>query len=172
MSEPEFDSPVASVHRGEGIKVEKRLIVNRPTMELWKYWRNFENLPRIMKHLESVSVLSKTGSYWVSKGLVGTHFQWDAEIHNEIPGELIAWRSVTGDVNHAGSVRFREVSSEKTEVIVELRYEPPAGKLGAAVAKLFGEEPGQQIESDLQRFKEVMEAAAPAIESELRPHPR
>lgn len=158
MSEPEFDSPVASVHRGEGIKVEKRMTVNRPAMDLWRFWRNFENLPRIMKHLESVSILSDTGSYWVAKGLVGTHFQWDAEIHNEIPGELIAWRSVKGDINHAGSVRFRAAGPGATEVIVELRYEPPAGKVGATIAKLLGEEPGQQIESDLQRFKQFMES--------------
>lgn len=161
MTEPEFDSPVASVHRGQGIRVEKRIVISRRPPELWRFWRNFENLPRIMKHLESVTVVDPIHSHWVAKGPAGTRFEWDAEIHNELPGELIAWRSLQGDVNHAGSVRFHETADKLgTEVIVELRYEPPAGKVGAAIAKLFGEEPGQQVEEDLRQFKEVVESGA------------
>lgn len=160
MSEREFDSPVASVHRGQGIRVEKHIIVQQPAMELWRFWRNFENLPRIMKHLDTVTVRDSIHSHWVAKGPAGT-VEWDAEIHNEMPGELIAWRSLGGDIRHAGSVRFREGSHGRgTEVIVELLYEPPGGKLGVALAKLVGDEPGQQIEDDLRRFKEVMELGA------------
>lgn len=157
MKEPEFDSPVASVHRGEGIKVEKSVTVQRPARELWEFWRNFDNLPRIMEHVESVSVVDPVRSHWVVNGPAGTRYEWDAEIHNELPGELIAWRSVGGDLHHAGSVRFKEIGTG-TLVIVELRYEPPAGRVGAAVAKLFGKEPGQQIEKDLERFKAAMES--------------
>jgi uncharacterized membrane protein len=157
--EPEFDSPVASVHRGEGIRVDKTVTVYRPAAELYQYWRNFENLPRIMRHVDSVTVLDDFQSHWVVQGPAGTHFEWDAEIHNEKENELIAWRSLDGDVNHAGSVRFRPTPTGRgTEVRVELRYEPPAGALGAAIARLFGEEPAQQVTEDLMRFKRVMEA--------------
>jgi uncharacterized membrane protein len=152
-------SPVASVHRGEGIKVERSVVVNRPVHEVYQFWRNFENLPRFMDHLESVTVLDETRSHWIAKAPAGTRVEWDAAIHNEIDNELIAWRSLPGsDINHAGSVHFAPTSQGGTEVRVVLSYEPPAGKLGAAVAKLLGEEPAQQVEDDLRRFKQVMEA--------------
>ena len=155
----EFDSPVASVHRGEGIRVDKTVTVYRPAAELYRYWRNFENLPRIMRHVNSVTVEDQFRSHWVVDGPAGTQFEWDAEIHNEKENELIAWRSLDGDVNHAGSVLFRTTPTGRgTEVRVELRYEPPAGALGAAIARLFGEDPAQQVEEDLLRFKKAMEA--------------
>jgi uncharacterized membrane protein len=158
-------SPVASVRRGEGIKVEKSVIVNRPVREVYRFWRNFENLPRFMDHLEAVTVIDETRSHWVAKAPAGTRVEWDAVIHNEIEDELIAWRSLPGsDVSHAGSVHFIPLGDgSQTEVQVVLSYEPPAGKVGAAVAKLLGEEPSTQVEDDLRRFKQVMEAAeAPA----------
>ena len=153
-------SPVASVRRGEGIKVEKSVTVNRPAAEVYRFWRNFENLPRFMDHLESVMVIDETRSHWVAKAPAGAKVEWDAAIHNEIDDELIAWRSLPGaDVNNAGSVHFTPMGDgSTTEVLVVLSYEPPAGKLGAAVAKLLGEEPSQQVEDDLRRLKQVMEA--------------
>lgn len=155
-------SPVASVNRGQGIKVERSVIVQRARNELYGFWRNFENLPRFMRHLESVKILDATRSHWVAKGPAGTRVEWDAEIHNEIPNELIAWRSVGGAaVGNAGSVHFRDVPGG-TEVRVVLSYEPPAGRIGAAIARLFGEEPSQQIEEDLGRFRDIMEANTPA----------
>lgn len=161
--EPEFDSPVASVHRGEGIRVDKTVTVYRPADELFRYWRDFENLPRIMRHVDSVTVLDRYRSHWVVDGPAGTHFEWDAEIHNEKENELIAWRSLDGDVNHAGSVQFRPTPTGRgTEVRVELRYEPPAGALGAAIARLFGGDPSEQVAEDLQRFKRVMETGEAA----------
>jgi uncharacterized membrane protein len=159
-------SPVVSVRRGEGIKVEHSVIINRPVVEVYRFWRNFENLPRFMDHLESVTVLDENTSHWVAKGPAGSTVEWDAVIHNEIDDELIAWRTRPGaEVNSAGSVHFTPVGSGATEVRVVLSYDPPAGKLGAAVAKLLGEEPSQQIEDDLRRLKQVLdagEAAAPA----------
>src|SRR4051812_10461718 len=154
-------SRVASVHRGEGIKVEKSITVNRPVEEVYRFWRNLENLPRFMDHLESVTVLDENRSRWVAKAPAGTRVEWDAVIHNEIDDELIAWRSLPGaDVSNAGSVHFTPLGSGvSTEVLVVLSYEPPAGKLGAAVAKLMGEEPSKQVEEDLRRFKQVMEAS-------------
>lgn len=154
-------SPVTSVTRGQGIKVEQGVIVDRKPEELFAFWRDFENLPRFMEHLESVTRLDDRRSHWIAKGPAGTLIEWDAEIHNEIPNELIAWRSLPGsEVNNAGSVHFRPIAAGgRTLVRVVLSYEPPAGRLGAAVAKLFGEEPSQQVREDLRRFKDVMEAS-------------
>jgi uncharacterized membrane protein len=155
----ERTSPVASVGRGEGIRVEQAVTINRPREEIYRFWRNFENLPRFMDHLESVTVLDENRSHWVAKAPAEMRVEWDATIHNEIENELIAWRSLPGaDVNNAGSVHFTPAGEGRTEVRVVLSYEPPAGKLGAAVAKLLGEEPSQQVDDDLRRFKQVMEA--------------
>jgi uncharacterized membrane protein len=153
-------SPVASVGRGEGIKVEESVTINRPVLEVYRFWRNFENLPRFMDHLESVTVLNDTRSHWVAKGPAGTRVEWDAVIHNEVEDELIAWRSLPGsEVNNAGSVHFTPTpDGTGTDVRVVLSYEPPAGKLGAAVARLLGEEPSKQVADDLRRFKQVMDS--------------
>jgi uncharacterized membrane protein len=158
-------SPVASVPRGDGIKVERSITVNRPREEVYRFWRQLENLPRFMDHLESVTVLDEDHSHWVAKAPAGTRVEWDASIHNEIENELLAWRSLPGsDIDNAGSVHFTP-AGDGTEIRVVLSYNPPAGKVGAVVAKLLGEEPEQQVEEDLRRFKQVMEA----VESPARP---
>ncbi len=87
-------SPVTSVRRGEGVRVDERIVLNRPRSEVYQFWRNLENLPRFMDHLESVTGLDDERSHWVAKGPAVTRVEWDAVIHNEIPNELIAWRSL------------------------------------------------------------------------------
>jgi uncharacterized membrane protein len=153
-------SPVASVGRGQGVKVEESVTINRPVLEVYRFWRNFENLPRFMDHLESVTVIDDTRSHWVAKGPAGTKVEWDAIIHNEVSDELIAWRSLPGaEVSNAGSVHFTPTpDGTGTDVRVVLSYEPPAGMLGVAVAKLLGEEPSKQVAEDLRRFKQVMDS--------------
>jgi uncharacterized membrane protein len=163
-------SPVASVGRGQGIKVEESITINRPVLEVYRFWRNFENLPRFMDHLESVTVIDETRSHWVAKGPVGTRVEWDAVIHNELDDELIAWRSLPGsEVNNAGSVHFTPTADATgTDVRVVLSYEPPAGKVGAAVARFLGEEPSKQVADDLRRFKQVMDSGDVAASSKSR----
>ena len=155
----EGDSPVASVGRGQGTKVEESLTINRPVVEVYRFWRNFENLPRFMDHLESVTVIDDTRSHWVAKGPAGTRVEWDAVIHHEFDDELIAWRSLPGsEINNAGSVHFTpSADGTGTEIRVVLSYEPPAGKVGVAFAKLLGEEPSKQVADDLRRLKQVMD---------------
>lgn len=149
-----------SVRGNRGIRVHKTVTINQSPEKLYSFWRNLENLPRFMNHLESVKVTGDKRSHWVAKAPVGTTVEWDAEIINEKENELIAWRSLEGaDVDNSGSVRFQPASNGRgTEVKVEIQYSPPGGVLGAAVAKLFGEEPQQQVDEDLRRFKQLMEA--------------
>ncbi|HJU54859.1 MAG TPA: SRPBCC family protein [Pyrinomonadaceae bacterium] len=155
----ETDNPLVSVPAGHGIKVEKSVTVNRAPEEVYRFWRNFENLPRFMNHLESVKDLGSNRSHWVAKAPAGKTVEWDAEVYNEKENELIAWRSLEGaDVDNAGSVRFEAAPEGRGTIVrVTLKYDPPAGKIGSLVAKLWGEEPSQQIEEDLRRFKQVME---------------
>ncbi len=154
------DSERYGVTAGQGCKVEEVMTVNKPAGELFALWRQFDRLPRFMDHLKEVKVLGGGKSHWVAKAPLGMSVEWDAEVVNERPGELIAWQSLPGsDVNTAGSVHFTPAPGNRgTEVRVTLKYDPPAGKLGGWVASLFGEEPSQQVRADLRRFKQLAEA--------------
>jgi len=140
-----------------GIHVKDSVMIHRPARELYRFWRNFENLPTFMEHLESVSVQEEGISHWVAKGLPGIPVEWDARIINEVEDRLIGWQSLEGSmISTAGSVHF-DHDFRGTRVTVHLQYNPPAGRLGAAVAWMFGEEPNQTIREDLRRFKLLME---------------
>ncbi|HEX9993270.1 MAG TPA: SRPBCC family protein [Acidimicrobiales bacterium] len=133
--------------------------VNRSPEEAYRFWRDLERLPSFMDHLRSVTVDGDGRSHWVANAPAGRTVEWDAELVEDRPGEVIAWRSVgRSRVQTTGSVRFAPAPGGRgTEVTVEITYSPPAGALGAAVAKLFGEEPLQQVKDDLRRFKQVLE---------------
>ena len=151
-------SPAASLDRSEGRKIEQAVMIQRPRGELFRFWRQLDNLPRFMDNLESVTVLDSRRSHWVAKGPVGTRVEWDAEIHNEIEDELIAWRSLQGaDVDQAGSVHFSPAADGQTVVRVVMRYSGPGRRAGDVVAHILGDDPERQIADDLRRFKQVME---------------
>lgn len=161
-----------SVPHEQGKHVTAIVVVDKPVGQMYSYWRNFSNLPRIMSHLESVEVLDTKRSRWTAKGPAGTRITWDAEIINEIENEVIGWRSLdNAQVANAGSVRFNPMPDGKTEIKVEMEYMPPAGKAGAAVSKLLGADPEQQIKDDLQRFKEVVEGTATSTRAKRQPAP-
>lgn len=141
------------------ICVRKSITIDKPVEELYRFWRDFENLPRFMRHLQSVR--SGPGRLqWVSRGPLGKNFSWEAEIVEERENEMISWRTLPGSqIENQGTVRFQAAPEGRgTEMQVELLYRPPAGRVGATFAMLFGEEPEQQIREDLRRFKELMEA--------------
>ncbi|HYF38265.1 MAG TPA: SRPBCC family protein [Gemmatimonadales bacterium] len=142
-----------------GVHVSEHITIKRPRNEVYGFWHNFENLPRFMAHLESVQVLDNNRSRWKAKAPAGMSVEWEAETLEDRANELISWRSLPdAEVPNSGTVQFKDApGSQGTEVHVELRYQPPGGKLGALVAKLFGEEPEQQVKGDLRRFKQVME---------------
>lgn len=154
----------------EGVHVERSVTINRPVGEVYSFWRNFGNLPQFMNHVHSVEVLDSTRSHWVVSAPAGATVEWDAEIVSDRPNELISWRSLEkADVDNAGSVIFKSTPSHGTEVKVTLRYSPPAGKVGTAIAKLFGQEPKQQIAGDLRRLKQLLETGEiPTIEGQPR----
>jgi uncharacterized membrane protein len=145
-----------------GFKYEKSLVINRGAHELFDFWRNLENLPRIMPHLTSVIETGGSRSHWVATGPMGVEVEWDAEVYNEEPGRLIAWRSLPGgDVNTAGAVHFEEHGAGKgTEVRVSLKYNPPMGRVGANLAWLLGSGVEQEIDGDLRRFRQMMESGS------------
>jgi len=140
------------------VSVSKTITVRKPAQEVYGFWREFENFPRFMAHVESVSAMRRR-SHWVAKAPGGTTVEWDAEIVDDQPAVAISWRSLPeADVANWGTVRFVPAPGDRgTEVHVTLGYRPPAGMVGATIAKLFGEEPATQLADDLRRFKQVLE---------------
>jgi uncharacterized membrane protein len=143
-----------------GIQVCQCVTIDKSPAELYRFWRNVENLPRVMSHLESVRKIDEKRSHWAAKAPAGMTVEWDAEIINDEPNHLIAWRSLyPASVHNAGSVRFLPAATGRgTEVHVTLDYIPPAGRVGAVIAKLMGNDPAAEIREDLRRFKAMVEA--------------
>jgi uncharacterized membrane protein len=147
-----------------GVRVDSDVLIQRPVEDVYRFWRNLENLPRFMKHLHSVEVRDNTTSHWVARGPAGFSVEWDAEIVNEIPNQVIGWRSLPGSqVDNGGSVRFERFGDDATMVRVSLQYNPPAGTIGAKIARLFGEDPRETVQEDLERFRELMETGSTAV---------
>jgi uncharacterized membrane protein len=151
----------AEANGHEGIRVERSVTVNHPKEELYQMWRDFENLPRFMEHLESVKVdeADPGRSHWIAKGPLGRQVEWDSEIIEERENELLVWKSLPGSmVESMGRVEFVDAPAGRGTIVhISMEYNPPAGSLGAAFAKLFGEEPNTQINEDLHHFKQIME---------------
>jgi len=152
--------PINTLPWGYGTKLKKSVTVNRNAEELYSHWRNLENLPKFLGDIISVKVLDNERSHWTVKIPGGMQLEWDAVITVDRQNEMVGWRSITGaDIDNAGYVRFeRATGGRGTVVRVALQYNPPAGKLGAALSTMLGEKPGNQVEQALRRFKQLMEA--------------
>ncbi len=165
------DKVVDATGINKAIRVEKTVTINKSAEVLYNYWHNFENLPTFMKHVKSVQVLDMRRSHWVANAPLGQTIEWDADIINDQPNQLIAWASEEGaQVDNSGFVRFSPAPGDRgTEVKVVMEYNVPGGMVTAAIAKLFGEEPEQQIGDELHRFKQLMETGEIAtIEGQSR----
>jgi uncharacterized membrane protein len=139
--------------------VGRTVSINRARQELYDFWRDFRNLPLFMENIESVTILDGNRSHWKVRGPAGSDFEWDSMITEDVPGELIAWRSVEdARIQNSGRVEFRDSANGRgTIVSVTIAYDPPAGKLGKAFAKIFRREPKIQARQELRRFKQLME---------------
>jgi len=141
------------------LRVRRRITVNRPVDALYRFWHDFSNAPRFMERVDSVQTTGERRTHWRARGPAGVNLEWDAEVTEERPNELIAWRSLdTMPFQHAGVVRFEPAPAGRgTVVTVEMEYAPPGGSVTATAAKLLGYAPEQQIQEDLRRFKQLME---------------
>ena len=165
---------------GLGVKDEDDVLVGRTVsiyrsrQELYDFWRDFRNLPLFMENIESVEVMDGPLSHWVVRGPAGADLEWDSRITEDVPGEVIAWRSVEGaSVANSGRVEFRDSPNARgTIVSVTIAYDPPGGKLGKVFAKVFRREPAIQARHELRRFKQLMETGelpTSAVTVETRP---
>jgi uncharacterized membrane protein len=140
------------------VEVVKSVSINKSAEELYAFWRNFENLPVFMNHLEAVEKIDETHSKWTAKAPLGTEVSWNAEVIEDVPNKIIAWTSYgDSEIKNSGKVEFISTLNHGTEVKVTIKYEPPAGKIGAIAAYFLHEEPDTQVKEDLRRFKRLME---------------
>jgi uncharacterized membrane protein len=154
-------NPATGVPAQQGVKIEKTIKINRPPEELYRFWRNLENLPQIMQHLKKVEPIDAQRSHWVAKGPFGKEVEWDAEIINERADDVIAWRSLPGgNIDTAGSVHFNRTADGGTDLTLSMKYNPPAGKIGAKLADWLGDGLEKKLDEDLNQFKTTMESRA------------
>lgn len=144
----------------QGVKVEKQFTINRPAADLYNFWSELNNLPRVFKHLSSVERQDGNVSHWVADGPMGKRIEWDAEVLNDHANELIAWRSLPGGhIDTAGSVRFEPTKNNRgTVMTVSMKYNPPGGQVGHRLASWFDADLESKLNDDLRRFKSLMEA--------------
>jgi uncharacterized membrane protein len=148
-----------NVMQGSVMRVRKSVTVNRPIADVYAFWRNFENLPQFMRHIQSISVLENGRSHWVAQNSGESALEWEAVLVGDTPDEQITWQAVEdGDMHTDGSVQFRPAPGDRgTEVLVDIKYHPPVGKLGAGFIRLFGTHPEQLLYDELRMFKQIME---------------
>jgi len=142
-----------------GIQLQANIDVSRSPDVCYRYWRDFSNLPSILKHVQSVAIKDQTHSHWMVDGPGDTTAEWDAELIEDIPKERISWRSSQqAQIDNAGSVQFASLDGgRRTRLKVALTYNPPLGPLGNFFGHLFGETPDQELADDLSHFKQVIE---------------
>jgi uncharacterized membrane protein len=154
------DTLIEATGLNQEVRVEKTVTIqNKSPEELYQFWRNFENLPTFMNHLKAVTLIDERRSHWIAEAPLGTSVAWDAEIIIDQVSQLIAWTSAEdANVDNSGFVRFKLAPPGRgTEVKVVIAYRPPGGALTVALAKMFGEQPEQQVTEDLRHFKMLME---------------
>lgn len=156
--------PNAVLEASRAVRVERAVTVARTRDELYAWWRDPANLPRIMRHVDSVEVLDAHHARWRVRAPAGVRIEWETVIHNEIPGELIAWKSTHGAiVPNAGSVHFTDAPGGRGTIVrLLLEYDPPGGRLGVLLAKALGEDPYGEVREGLRRFKQLMETGEEA----------
>ena len=165
------DTSTLRARRERAQQVARAITIDCSPEDAYRFWRDLANLPRFMDHLESVSMTDERRSHWVARAPAGTTAEWEAEIIDDRPGELITWRALSGaKVMSYGSVSFlRAPGGRGTEVRIAVVHSPPGGLYGAGIARLFGEAIDLHAASDLRRFKQLMEVGE-VVQSDASVH--
>lgn len=161
--------PMSSVRAQRGVRVEDSVTITGPSpQEVYTFWRDYANLARFMGQVVSVTDLGGGRSHWIVTGPLGTTLEYDAQIHNEVPGSLIAWRSIgEGDLDTAGTVTFETAPGHRGTIVrINQKFDPPGGRLGVAIARWLGADPQAVTRENLRRLKQLFESGelAPAVE--------
>ena len=167
LSMPSGQHSTIGVPSGQGVKCVETVEVDGAPSEVFAFWRQLSNLPLLFSHLDSVVESENKRSHWIALGPLNKRVEWDAEIINERPNELIAWRSIPGSsLDTAGSVHFEPREEGGTKVQLSLKYDPPGGRLAISIAELLGEGLGEQLVEGLHKLQWVLSANERAADDE------
>jgi uncharacterized membrane protein len=152
-----------------GLTVEKVMTINRQPREVYDFWHNFENLPKFMKHLDTVQTIGTTKSHWKAHGPGNISVEWDAELTEDQPGRRISWHSLeNSDIPNQGNVEFNEAPAGRgTELKVKIQYFPPGGTAGKVAAKILHGLNEKQVEEDMRRLKQILETGETATSERM-----
>jgi uncharacterized membrane protein len=139
----------------------KYVEIDAPAQACYDWWRTFTRLPEIFPDVQSVRAkdTDETVTVWTVSGPMGKSLSWEARVVEDSPPHKIAWSTIDSadpDVRNSGVVRFDDKGNGRTGAEISLEYDPPAGKLGEAVASLFAD-PQAKVDRAAEHFKAVME---------------
>ncbi len=164
LRRPEVAERPPGRERRRTVDIQKTLHIEAPVERVYEFWTDYQNFPLFMSNLREVRDLGGGRSHWVVRGPGGVPIEWNAVITEQVPGEILAWRSRPGSMlDNAGAVRFRP-EGEGTRVELRLCYSPPAGGAGQAVVELLGADPRAKLNEDLGRLKSLLEGAGRSVE--------
>lgn len=156
--EDQEDATPYGVEARAGVRAEEAITVNRPAEELYRFWRDHNNLPKFMPHVESVASEDGNHAHWILRTPLGMALEWDTAIHTDEPGRMFSWASTDGQLATAGSVHFDPAPGDRGTVArLNLKFDPPLGRVGIGLAKLLGMSPSGLTRETLWRFKQLME---------------
>jgi uncharacterized membrane protein len=158
-------SELLGISPGRGIHVQKTITIHAPLQRVFHFLSNYPNLPQFLSHLREIRRSGNNTSHWVAAGPAGSTVEWDAEITRYEPNKLLEWKSLPGStIRTSGTLRLERLSGSATRIGLNLSYVPPAGALGHAVASLFGADPKQALDEDLNRLKVLLETGKAKID--------
>jgi uncharacterized membrane protein len=160
LRQPTAAAAPAGRERRRTVDIQKTLFIEAPPDQVYEFWTDYENFPLFMSNVHEVRDLGGGRSHWVVRGPGGVPIEWDAVLTEQVPGEILAWRSRPGSMlENAGAIRFRP-EGQGTRVDLRLCYSPPIGGAGRAVAQLLGADPRAKLNEDLGRLKSLLEGAS------------
>ena len=140
------------------VEIQRSLTVQQPREEVYRRWRDPQSQTLVWSHFATITNATDQGAHWRVEGPLGRALEWDTQIVEERDGKLIRWRSTSGDLPNEGTVEFRDAPGELgTEITLRVRFDPPAGRLGEAVARLLDDPPKLVLAKALRRFKSLVE---------------
>jgi len=161
---------LTGVGGGRGlVTLQDAVNIGAPLNTVFSFWKDYRHFPHWMSHVRDVQETAPGRSHWVVDGPAGVPVEWDAVVTQEVPDEMLAWKSVPGStVEQSGVIRFSPLADGGTHVDIRLSYNPPAGAIGRAVASFFGANPEREMQDDLMRVKTLLETGNPPSDA-VRP---
>ena len=145
--------------KSSNVNIRTTVTIDRPVSEVYSFWRKLENLPKFMKHLESVVEENAVTSEWKARGPIGIgSVSWKAQILMDEKDKMLSWQSLPGStIDNAGKVYFKNSINNGTELDVTISYHAPLGKAGETAARFLNPIFEKMVVGDIESLKTYLE---------------